>query len=1073
MATTANEKTPAISNVTLSDADEKDDKAPKEQTASLDEPQYDFDSEEFSSISDLVRNVVSFEDDPTLPTITFRSVLLASVFCIIGSVVSQLSYFRTTSAVFPVFFVILVSQPLGRLLARVLPDYRVPLGRFSFTLNPGPFSIKEHAIIGIAANSGSQGQWATYLPTNASLFYGLTMNPAVSLFFGWGASLLGFAFAAMVRIILIDDPEFIFPPSLQQVTLYRSMQGTSELHSALAKNKMKMFYIVSTVTFAWQFLPEFAFPMVAALAPLCCVQLVIFVAFAITTWILIPIAYFGNIWGSPTYDIMSNKLFTKNGTSYPFKTLRGSLLKPLERQPTAFRTDRLNRIQQRYPDVTKWECVGGPEGIMYALVGPKKLFASSYFSPVLWGFLVGGVAPALIWFLHQRFPRARFDLWNTTIFFASAATFRGNLSTGPFTTIIVGTVFNYYLYRYRHVWWNKWAYISGAALDTGFNLNLLFIFLFLGTTDVDNTVVAFPSPVYFVILDSDDETDDCSLHSVSPSVTSMTSISRILSRPTAKPYRNHHIIHSGEQPPNLDKDGNVAFDEGDIENPQNWSFARRTYITLCVVLLVVNATFASSSPSGCLESISEWFGVSTEAASLTVTLFLLGYCAGPLVFAPLSEFYGRRIIFYITFLAYTAFNFLCAFAPNFGSLLVGRFLTGTFVSAQLSNAPGVLADVWNPIERANAMAGFSLMVWAGPALGPVIGGFLQLTKGVDGWKWSFYVLLMLAGFTDIILFTVPETYAPVLLQKKARRIRAAKIPGYEDVKAPIETTNQSLVQIYKIALTRPWIIFFDTISFLCAIYMSVVYLLLYMLFSIYPIVFQQMRGWNSGVGELPLIGTVVGAAIGALIVMIDSRSQSKKVQGGFKPGPEDRLRLAMYGGPGFAASMFWLAWSANFNYVHWIVPTLAGVFLSASMLLIFVSFLNYLVDAYIMFAASAIAANTVLRSAAGAAAPLFTRQMFTALGVGGGGSLVGGVGTLLAIIPFAFYKYGRKIRERSRFAPTDVKNKHHHQEDQTDEAEKGEVVVDGEAAGGASDSQSTEAEGGRGGDSEEEKRFRN
>lgn len=91
MATPANEKIPAISSVTLSDADEKDNKAPKEQTASLDEPQYDFDSDEFSSIPDLVRNVVSFEDDPTLPTITFRSVLLACVFCIIGSVVSQLS----------------------------------------------------------------------------------------------------------------------------------------------------------------------------------------------------------------------------------------------------------------------------------------------------------------------------------------------------------------------------------------------------------------------------------------------------------------------------------------------------------------------------------------------------------------------------------------------------------------------------------------------------------------------------------------------------------------------------------------------------------------------------------------------------------------------------------------------------------------------------------------------------------------------------------------------------------------------------------------------------------------------
>lgn len=112
------------------------------------------------------------------------------------------------------------------------------------------------------------------------------------------------------------------------------------------------------------------------------------------------------------------------------------------------------------------------------------------------------------------------------------------------------------------------------------------------------------------------------------------------------------------------------------------------------------------------QSISEDFGVSEEAAGLTITLFLLGYCAGPLLFAPLSEFYGRRWIFYITFLLYIAFNFLCAFAPNFGSLLVGRFLTGTFVSAPLSNGPGVLADLWDPVERGNAMAAFSCMVWS-------------------------------------------------------------------------------------------------------------------------------------------------------------------------------------------------------------------------------------------------------------------------------------------------------------------------------------------------------------------------
>jgi hypothetical protein len=90
-------------------------------------------------------------------------------------------------------------------------------------------------------------------------------------------------------------------------------------------------------------------------------------------------------------------------------------------------------------------------------------------------------------------------------------------------------------------------------------------------------------------------------------------------------------------------------------------------------------------------------------------------------------------------------------------------------------------------------------------------------------------------------------------------------------------------------------------------------------------------------------------------------------------------------------------------------------------LLIFVAYLNYLTDTYLMYAASALAANTVARSAAGAAAPLFTQYMFDALGVGGGGSLIAGIACLLAPIPFIFYKYGGPIREKSKFAPTSTK----------------------------------------------------
>jgi len=496
----------------------------------------------------------------------------------------------------------------------------------------------------------------------------------------------------------------------------------------------------------------------------------------------------------------------------------------------------------------------------------------------------------------------------------------------------------------------------------------------------------------------------------------MDRLERILSRPVAKPYRSHNI--RDELPPFLNRDGLLDFAPGDIENPKNWSMTRRWYITFVSVFLVVNATFASSSPSGCLPSIAQELHVSEEAAGLVITLFLLGYCAGPLFWAPLSEFYGRRWIFYFTFVGYFAFNFLCAFAPNFGGLLVGRFLTGTFASAALSNAPGVLVDIWGPAERGNAMALFSMMTFVGPALGPVISGFLQLT---EDWRWNFYVLIWLAFFTMLVMFTVPETLPSQVLLNKAKRIRRANVSGYENIKAPVEVTDRTLVGIFKVALLRPWVILFDPISFLVAIYLSVVYMLLYMLFTIYPIVFQQHRGWNAGVGELPLIGTVIGACIGGAFVFWTTAQDKKKMIEGHERKPEDRLPVTMVGGILFPATMFWFAWSGNFNYIHWIVPTLAGVFLSASILLIFVGYLNYLTDTYLLYAASALAANTVCRSACGAAAPLFTTYMFDSLGIGGGGSLIGGVACLLAPIPFVFYKYGEAIRKRSKFAPTEPK----------------------------------------------------
>jgi len=100
------------------------------------------------------------------------------------------------------------------------------------------------------------------------------------------------------------------------------------------------------------------------------------------------------------------------------------------------------------------------------------------------------------------------------------------------------------------------------------------------------------------------------------------------------------------------------------------------------------------------------------------------------------------------------------------------------------------------------------------------------------------------------------------------------------------------------------------------------------------------------------------------------------------------------------------------------VPTLSGLLTGFGLLAIFLQSLNYLVDAYLMFAASAIAANTFLRSLAGAGFPLFSQYMFKSLGVNWAGTLLGCVALVLVPIPVGFYFYGAKIREKSAFAPT-------------------------------------------------------
>ncbi|KAK4623566.1 Major facilitator superfamily multidrug transporter mdrA [Fulvia fulva] len=492
----------------------------------------------------------------------------------------------------------------------------------------------------------------------------------------------------------------------------------------------------------------------------------------------------------------------------------------------------------------------------------------------------------------------------------------------------------------------------------------------------------------------------------------MDTISRVLSRPQAKPYRTSEL---GTENVQFDEQGLLKFSPVDVENPKEWSRGRKWFITASCVALVTNGSMASSSPSGCLPSISEDLGVSMEVARLTVTLFVLGFCSGPALWAPLSEYYGRRKLYIGCFLGYTAFTFLCAFTPNITGLLIGRFLCGVFIGGAISNTPGIFADLWGPIERNTCMMLFTCSLQMGPSLGPVTSGFYQLKLD---WRWNFYQLLWLAGGSLLLLPLIPETLPSRALLTKARRIRKAQAPGYESVRAPLEVEDRSLLEIFKVTLTRPWAILLDPIAAMIAIYMTLVYTLLYMLFTIFPIAFIEIRCWNAGVGELPLLSVCVGSFVAGAYIFWDSLRQRKNIAAGHQHCAEDTLPVAMTGAVAFPIGIFLLGWSGAYASVHWIAPCIGGVIVSFAIAVLFVASLSYLSETYLMYAASAQAGNQIMRSSVAAAAPLFTSQMFAALGMGGGASLIGGFAMVLMPIPLVFYKYGARIRVKSKFAPT-------------------------------------------------------
>jgi multidrug resistance protein len=417
-----------------------------------------------------------------------------------------------------------------------------------------------------------------------------------------------------------------------------------------------------------------------------------------------------------------------------------------------------------------------------------------------------------------------------------------------------------------------------------------------------------------------------------------------------------------------------------------------------------------------LTAIAREFKITNEIEmSLTLSIFVLAYAIGPLFLGPLSEMYGRVIVLQTSNLLYLFFNLGCGLAQTKGQMIAFRFLSGLGGSAPLALGGGVLSDLFTAEQRGRAISIYSLAPLLGPAVGPIAGGFI--TENTT-WRWVFYATTIADGLIQIMgLFFLQETYTPVLLHRKKKRLM--KETNNEALHTEYDHPERTIGKTLRISLIRPFkLLGTQVIVQVLAVYMAYLYGLMYLVLSTFPTLWENEYQESVGIGGLNYISLGVGFFMGTQICapLQDKIYRALKKRNNGVGKPEFRVPLMIPGAILVPIGLFWYGWSAQ-AHTHWILPNIGAAIFAAGVIIGFQCIQTYIVDSYTRYAASAVGAATVLRSLAGFGFPLFAPYMYAKLHYGWGNSLLAFIAIGLGWpAPILLWKYGEMLRKKSTFA---------------------------------------------------------
>ncbi|KAK9478830.1 major facilitator superfamily domain-containing protein [Lipomyces japonicus] len=483
------------------------------------------------------------------------------------------------------------------------------------------------------------------------------------------------------------------------------------------------------------------------------------------------------------------------------------------------------------------------------------------------------------------------------------------------------------------------------------------------------------------------------------------------------PFSGQHYTKFVENTKDIDSDTFLVTFEGDDDSlcPLNWSFRMRAFTTLMFACCTFGPQFSSSAFGPAVQEIAQLYKVSREVATLGVSLFLIGIGLGPMIFAPLSEVYGRKIGCLIPFFISGLFSIGAGTADNIQTVIIMRFFQGLLGGAPVSNSGGVLGDLWRPEARGVALVFYAFVVAGGPTIAPVIGASMTVTIHRTGWMWVQYLCAIYTFFiTFAIAFFVPETYHPVILQRKARRLRMTTQNWAWHSR--LDEWDLTFKDILSKHLTRPFLMLITPIVAAMCTYGAFAFGILYLEIIAIPQEFQVVRSWPKITSTLPLLGMMLGVTIGGVMNINVGRRYARILRANNgKAVPEARLAAMKFGAFILPIGLFIFGWTSDPKY-PWIAPVIGITVMTTVFSTIFQGCLNYMVDSFLRFSVSAIAATTLARSCFAAGFSLFGTIMFNNLGVPWGASLIGFIALAMIPIPFIFDRYGEAIRKRNPYA---------------------------------------------------------